>query len=69
MNKKAFWITVLSLAAAVAAAFVVLLFLSIPIGNKASVISPVVLYVFGWTAAGLSLAAGAFFLLRIIKGS
>ncbi len=69
MSKKGFFVTVLSVAAAVAAAFVVLLFLALPLGGKTSVISPVVLYVFGWTAAGLFLAAGAFFLLRIIKGS
>ena len=68
MNKKSFLITVLCGAAALFVVFLALFFLSIPLGGKESVLSPVALYVVGGVFAGISLVAGIGFFVRFRQG-
>ena len=60
-------VAVLSAIALFVAAFVTILFLSVPLGGRASVLPVTVLYVVGGVVAALFLAAAAFFFLRSKK--
>ena len=68
MNKKSVLITILSLAAASLVVFLLLFFLSIPLGGRESVLSPVPLTVVGGLFAGISLFAGIVFFVRFRQG-
>ena len=67
MNKRV-KIIVLSVAAALLALFIAILFLSLPLGAKGSVISIVALYVTGIVVAAVFLSAAVFFLLHRHRG-
>ena len=60
-------IAILSAALLLVALFVTVLFLSVPIGEKASVLSVTALYVAGGVIAAVFLASAVFFFLRSKK--
>ena len=68
MNKaKAIKIILLSAAALLAVLFVTFLFLSLPLGGRASVLPMTAFYVVGWVSAGLFLLSTVLFFLRSRK--
>ncbi len=67
MSKRLF-VIVLSVAAALLALFVTMVFLSLPLGAAGSVLPVLALYVTGIVVAAAFLFAGAFFFLRCRRG-
>lgn len=67
MSKKRWNVIVMASGGILAAAFLTLLFLSLPFGVKGSVISPLVFCIAGSVIAGVFLAAAVFFFVRTRK--